>query len=385
MRMLRIALAGAALLACATTALAGETGQFLTRLGRDTTAFETWTRTGDRLEVNQVGRAPRVLQRHFVYTYEKGALATLDVTVTPPGTTTPTQTIAAVAEPETLRLKIRNGSAPEQSLAVGFPRGGLVIASSSPWTGYQSAIAKLLATKLDSLSMPLYFLGAGSANRLVVRRLGHDSVVVWNDHDDLFHVAVDRTGHVRSVVPLAGTGQFGVESRVGLDLAAMTATFAAQEKAGAGLGTLSPRDSLKVNAGGATVAVDYSRPAKRGRAIFGALVPYGQVWRTGANAATSFRTDKALDFGGLVVPAGSYTLWSVVTAEGWNLIVNTLTGEWGTEHKPEKDLVTIPLERETLASPVERFTISVEPTADGGVLHLDWDTTRASGAFKVAP
>ncbi len=385
MRTSRIFLALAALAAFAPRVHADESGQFLTRLGRDTTAVERWVRTKDRLEVQQVGRSPRVLKRDFVYTYENGALARLDVTVVPPGTSTPTQTIAAVAEPDTFRLKIRNGSAPEQSLAVGFPRGGLVIPSSSPWTGYESAIVRLVASKKDSLRVPLYFLGASATNSVLVRRLGRDSAVVWTDRDDLFHVAIDRAGHVLSVVPLAGTGQFSVEKKSGLDLDALAAGFVAQEKAGTGMGTLSPRDSVKVTAGGANVSVDYSRPSKRGRAIFGALVPYGQVWRTGANAATQFRTDKALDFGGLVVPAGTYTLWSIVTADGWKLVVNTLTGEWGTEHKPEKDLVTIPLKRETLPSPVERFTISIDPTADGGVLHLDWDTTRASGAFKVAP
>jgi hypothetical protein len=140
------------------------------------------------------------------------------------------------------------------------------------------------------------------------------------------------------------------------------------------------------NAGGAALMVDYSRPAKRGRTVFGGiLVPYGEVWRTGANAATQFRTDKALDFGGTVVPAGFYTLWSMVTATGWKLIVNGETGQWGTAHKAEKDLYTIDMKTSSLSQSVERFTISIEPNATGGVLNLDWDTTRASVAFTVQP
>ena len=152
-----------------------------------------------------------------------------------------------------------------------------------------------------------------------------------------------------------------------------------------GLGPLSTRDTVKTAAGGANLWIDYGRPAKRGRVVFGNVVPYGEVWRTGANAATQFKTDKALTFGSTVVPAGFYTLWTLPTATGWKLIVNSETGQWGTEHKADKDLYTIDMSLGTLPSSVERFTISVEPSGAGGTLHLDWDTTRASAAFTVAP
>ena len=139
------------------------------------------------------------------------------------------------------------------------------------------------------------------------------------------------------------------------------------------------------NAGGATLWIDYGRPAMRGRPIYGGIVPYGEVWRTGANAATQFRTDKALDFGGTVVPPGFYTLWTLPTAAGWKLIVNGETGQWGTAHKPEKDMFTMDMKVSTLPQVVERFTISIDPSSSGGVLNLEWDTTRASIAFTVKP
>jgi hypothetical protein len=119
--------------------------------------------------------------------------------------------------------------------------------------------------------------------------------------------------------------------------------------------------------------------------VFGNVVPFGEVWRTGANAATQFRTDKALDFGGTVVPAGFYTLWTIPSPNGWKLVVNSETGQWGTAHKAEKDLMSIDMKTSTLPQVVERFTISIEPGAQGGVLDMDWDTTRASAAFTVKP
>jgi hypothetical protein len=130
--------------------------------------------------------------------------------------------------------------------------------------------------------------------------------------------------------------------------------------------------------------VDYSRPAKRGRVIFGStIVPWGEVWRTGANAATQFRTDKALEMGGIVVPAGFYTLWTIPTQSGWKLLINSETGQWGTAHKAERDMFQLDMTTSTLPQAVERFTITVVPSAQGGTLNLDWDTTRASIPFTV--
>jgi len=210
--------------------------------------------------------------------------------------------------------------------------------------------------------------------------------VIFNGHQDLYHVRVDKQGHILGVLPIAGTAKFGEERVATLDLDAMTAAFAAREQAGAGLGMLSPRDTVNVaNAGGASLWVDYGRPGKRGRVIFGNVVPFGEVWRTGANAATQFKADKALDFGGTVVPAGFYTLWTIPSANGWKLVINSETGQWGTAHKAEKDLYTIDMKVSTLPQVAERFTIGVEPNAQGGTLNLDWDTTRASVVFKVQP
>ena len=117
--------------------------------------------------------------------------------------------------------------------------------------------------------------------------------------------------------------------------------------------------------------------------IYGSVVPYGEVWRTGANAATVFKTDKALDFGGTEVPAGAYSLWTIPAPGGWKLILNSETGQWGTARNPEKDVYTIPMNVVPLPKTVEHFTITVEPDPQGGSLNMDWDTTRATAQFAV--
>jgi len=385
MMFTRLVLASLATLALTGPAAADDSGNFIVRLGQDTTGVEHYTRTATRTVVDQVGRAPRVLQRHFTYDFVNGSISHFAMVVTPPGAAEPTQTIDASFDPDSMRMQIHSGAAPVQNRSVAMPRGTLVVAQSSPWSGYEGLLMKFVPGKSDSLRATMYFMGADATDWLSLHKLGRDSVVVSNGHQDVFHVRVDKTGHVLGVLPIAGTGKFSVDSVAALDVNAMAASYAARDKAGAGIGMLSPRDSVVVTTGGAALWVDYGRPGKRGRDIFGNVVPYGEVWRTGANAATQFKTDKALDFGGTVVPAGFYTLWTIPAASGWKLIVNSETGQWGTAHKAEKDLYTIDMKVSALPQAAERFTISVEPNPQGGVLNLDWDTTRASVAFTVTP
>ena len=117
---------------------------------------------------------------------------------------------------------------------------------------------------------------------------------------------------------------------------------------------------VETTIGGASLTVEYSRPAKRGREIWGGLVPYGEVWRTGANAATAFTTDRDLEIGGAEVPAGSYTLFSIFTSESAQLIINRQTGQWGTMYDEAQDLVRVNLTPETIAEPVERVPLRRE-------------------------
>jgi hypothetical protein len=131
--------------------------------------------------------------------------------------------------------------------------------------------------------------------------------------------------------------------------------------------------------GGKTITTDYSSPRMRGRKIYGDLVPFGEVWRTGANDATTFVTSSDVVVGGTTVPAGSYTIFTVPNADQWKLIVNKKTKEWGIPYKYESDeLARVDMRVSKLPSPLEDFTISYEKTGSGCTMHLDWETTRAS-------
>ncbi|HEY4930231.1 MAG TPA: DUF2911 domain-containing protein [Terriglobales bacterium] len=143
---------------------------------------------------------------------------------------------------------------------------------------------------------------------------------------------------------------------------------------------LSPPGTASLSfADGKTVTSDYSRPSMRSRKIFGGLVPYGQVWRTGANSATSLKTDVDLTIAGAAVPAGSYTLYTIPNETGWKLIINKQTGQWGTDYDDKQDLARVDMKVANNATPTEQFTISLDKTGAGSVtLKLDWAGTTAS-------
>src|SRR6266487_1705529 len=130
---------------------------------------------------------------------------------------------------------------------------------------------------------------------------------------------------------------------------------------------------------GKTITVDYSSPRMRGRKIFGNLVPYGEIWRTGANDATTFVTTANLTAEGKDIPAGNYTIFTVPTQDKWTLIVNKHTGEWGIPYKYEsEELARVPMSVSKTSGSVENFTINLNQSDGGCALQMSWENTQTS-------
>jgi Protein of unknown function (DUF2911) len=147
----------------------------------------------------------------------------------------------------------------------------------------------------------------------------------------------------------------------------------------------SPPEKATCDLGGGSITTDYSSPRMKGRKIFGGLVPYGEVWRTGANEATTFVTTSEVEIGGKTVPAGSYTLFTVPNPDKWTLIINKKTSDkagkplWGIPYKYESDeLARVDMKVSKVSSPLEDFTISYHKSGNGCVMNIEWDTTKAS-------
>src|SRR6266478_8361718 len=136
---------------------------------------------------------------------------------------------------------------------------------------------------------------------------------------------------------------------------------------------------------GKTIKTDYSSPrthdpkTHQPRKIFGGVVPYGQVWRTGANEATTFVTDTNLSIGDKEIPAGSYTIFTVPNQDKWSLIINKKNAEWGIPYKYEADEIgRFDMSVSKTSAPVENFTISFHEMGTGCHMNLDWENTRAT-------
>lgn len=140
----------------------------------------------------------------------------------------------------------------------------------------------------------------------------------------------------------------------------------------------SPRKSAEATIGGKKISLDYGAPSVKGRKIFGGLVPYGKVWRLGANKATHLTTDGDITIGNLAVPKGTYTLYAWPTEGGMTLIVNKQTGQWGTVYDEKQDLGRVEMKVTKSSAPVELMSLAIA----NGALRFEWDTISASVAVK---
>ena len=389
--MKRIAIVCLALAACATDQPSERYG-FVARLGRDTVSVESVTRTGNKLMSEEVDRFPRVRQRHTeIELNEDGSIRRLKMDIHTP------------SEPENQRDRRVEVEVSKQSVSVS-KRDGTGTKKRTFATDGGIAMAHL--PQMYSL-YELYFDAA-------LRRAGA-SMLPSGERVEMRQFYIDREfdnfplhrGFVRSVADgraeirhdwLSGSGEATLDSSNRLlsysgsrstykvevervaeppDVKAIGAQFAAAEAKSGGMKALSVRDTTRASIGSATFVVDYSRPLARGRVLIGEIIPYDQVWRTGANAATQFTTSAPITLAGMRVPAGTYTLWTVPHKNGVELIVNKQTGQWGTGYNRSLDLGKAPMASETATTPVDKFTISilaVGPTR--GTLVMEW------GSFK---
>ena len=146
----------------------------------------------------------------------------------------------------------------------------------------------------------------------------------------------------------------------------------------------SPVAESTVKLNGHAVKIHYNSPSMRGRKIMGGLVPYGRWWRTGADNATTFQTEADLDIGGLKVPKGTYTLYTLPGAKEWQLIVNKQTGQFGTEYDQKRDLGRVKMTVAQTPAPVEKFKIELAALGGNkGLLKMTWERTEVSVPITV--
>jgi hypothetical protein len=147
---------------------------------------------------------------------------------------------------------------------------------------------------------------------------------------------------------------------------------------------LSPPADTSVKLGGHAVTIEYNAPSVRGRKVEGGLVPYGEVWRLGADSATTLTTEADLMIGNLRVPKGVHTLYILASESGWKLIVNKQTGQWGTVYNEPQDLGRADMKVTKLSQPVETLKIALVSGGSAGTLEIEWGNTKAVVSIRLA-
>ncbi len=366
---------------------------YIERLGDDTTAVEAFTRVDDRLEGTLVVRVPVTQVANYTALLNPdGSVRRLETSWMTPATN---------PDGPPTRYQIVEIEGDSAVISLGESLEGLetehleVPARTLPALGrvqLSAAMLELAVAQARASGEPVFeftILRPGSRQGLspnAITERGGDSVSIDFFGNPMI-AATDADGRIIGITGRETTLQVEVErADVGrIDLEALAADYAERDARGEGFGQPSPRGAVEATLGEATIAVDYGRPSKRGRQIFGGLVPWERVWRTGANAATHLSTDRDLMVGGHALPAGTYTLWTTFTPEQGELIVSSLTQVWGTQYDAAADVMRVPMEREARPEPVETFTIELEPSeGGGGVLALSWDTSRFTVPIEVA-
>lgn len=145
----------------------------------------------------------------------------------------------------------------------------------------------------------------------------------------------------------------------------------------------SPAETAKFDQNGLSVQVDYCRPYKKGREIFGKLEPYGKVWRTGANEATIFDVKQDVKIGDKALKAGKYSLWTIPNVDKWTIVLNSETGQWGTMYDEKKDVLRVDVPAGKTADIVEQLTIDFATAEGGSDMNIRWDNTEVKVPIRL--
>jgi DUF2911 family protein len=386
-------------LACSSAAPPERYG-FVTTLGNDTVSVERIERTPSRLVTDGVDRWPFVRLRHTEFDLASdGTIRHMVMDIRTPNGATPRERgrrVTAEVSSGRVNISISDSSGVRDT---SFATGGAITVphASMMYSVIELEIAaalhKAAATHLtrgDSVLFRQFYPDRDIGPSFVLHRgyvhpkargqveLRHDWLAGTGD------VTVDSSGRMLTYSGMRSTYKVSVKRTTKPpDINSFGERLAAAERR-SGPQQLSVRDTARATIGQASFSVDYGRPLARGRTLLGNVISYDRIWRTGANAATQFTTSAPVTLAGLALPAGTYTLWTVPHANGVDLIVNRQTGQWGTEYHRAQDLGSAPMKAETLTSPVEKFTISIQPSdAKHGILTMAWGTFRWTAPVVV--
>jgi hypothetical protein len=211
-----------------------------------------------------------------------------------------------------------------------------------------------------------------------IRTLATDSVSIKHPFRGTMYAKIDTLGGITYYDATATTRKLKVSRGGPVDIEALATKYSDKP-----IGSLSGEGVTEILIDGARLTFTFGQPARRGRHLFGGIVPWNERWRTGANRATHFKTSKDLKFKGLEVPAGEYTLFTIPQPEGGTLIINKQTGQNGNNYDVAMDLGRVPMTLAHSDKNEELFTITAVEKGTGAALQLKWGNSIFEVPFEV--
>ena len=352
-----------------------ESGAFITLLGNDTLAVESFTMDAQNADAMVILRSPKTSLTTYNLAFNNGGgVASMDTknygaNMPYPDVLVSEQGVSTVGD--SLKVSFIRNDKPQERM-VAADSTVLPFIDMVHWP-FELVLRKMKKEGISSLDQAL--LSGTRVSNFEFRLFGTDSFSLKHPSRGTMYGTVGENGALLSLDAGQTTRKLKVKRVDALVVSDLLAHFKEMDEGGKGVGPLSGAAETTAQVGDANFTLSFGQPAKRGRDLFGGIVPWNQRWRTGANRATHFSTDKDLIIGELEVPAGDYTLFTIPAPDGGTLIINKQTGQNGRSYKEEMDLGRVPMTISKGNEEIELFTVDVVEKGDGGAIQLKWGDT----------
>ena len=365
------------------------TASFVSVWGKDTVSIETFTIIGNHVYGKAIHLFPEVHMRHFDFWYNHdGSFRTFDVQFFEiSNTSIPLESKTGHlpyrwmmnSNDNVVDFRIINGKGEDQiihlSPQINFLGGWIPMMAQFEWN------ARLMKRRSVDVLKNLKFVNPYIGVEELELRSSNDNSIIFNSNiTESIRIDSDENGHIKYIDAIGSVWNFKIYKNDPIDVESYTDYYATKPM----IGDPSPHEKFSKKVGSTLVEIDYGRPSKRNRKIFGEIVPYNTVWRTGAGAPTTIEFDHDLSFQGEVIPKGKYNVYTIPRKNSWTLIFNTQENAWGSVYKPEFDFKHVEMQAYTRPDVVEKFQIEIDEKRSRGVLRFAWDKTRASIRFSEA-
>lgn len=362
------------------------TASFIAEWAQDTAGIETFTIAGNHLFGRAIHLYPEPHLRQFEFWYDdNGAIRSLDIQFYDlENTSIPLETKSGFL-PYRIIMNYNNDVIDFRTISKEGEKQYVHLAKRMDFFGgwvpifgqWQWLSNRVVENQLEKdLKFVNYVVGIYD---LWLKQDGDDKVIFESSISAPITFYLNEKDFIEKIDALGSPWNYTVHKVEPIDIEVHTKHFAKKPV----IGDPSPHKQFSTTIAGCNISGSYGQPSKRGREIFGNVVPYNKVWRTGAGPVTTISFDKDLVFNTTLIPRGTYNLFTVPGKDKWTLIFNTEENAWGSAPRSEYDFAKVEMQTEQLSKVVDPFSILIEENNGKGILSMMWDKTVAKVSFRI--